>query len=355
MSALSRINGIGTSSLELLEAVGISNAEELAIQDADSLVQELERVIEVLAINRRAPGKATVAKWVASAIGLTEGTLGQDEAQPEPDLRRPVNYEANPEVAEMLSRAPFAIPLPGRIMMEKGLAVADVAAGLLLNRYSGELEVRVDGLPDSDPVLSARRPPGNLETIEMKDGRRHFEASSAKRMTPSPGNGKKMPKSRAVGKEDRISQIRAPGEQTNLGKDPESRNFVRGVLHIHPWRLRSGAIFSLMLMVNMPLAIAAALFLLLSREYPGTFPWVPEWLLAFPAALPLIGLGWLIWAQPVKCRICSQKLFVHSRAFKHVKAHRLPGMGYVVPLCLHLLMYRWFRCSSCGTPIRLKK
>lgn len=355
MAELSRINGIGTSSLELLEAVGISNAEELAIQGADALVQELEHVIEVLAINRRAPAKATVEKWIAGAIGLTEGTLGQDEAQPKPDLRIPVNYEANPQVAEMLSRAPFAIPLPGRIMMEKGLAVSDVASGLLLNRYSGELEVRVDGSPDSDPVLSARRPPGNMETIEMKDGRRHFEASSAMRMTPSPGNGKKIPKSRTDGKEDRVSQIRAPGELTNLGKNPESRNFVRGVLHIHPWRLRTGAIFSLMLVVNLPLAIAAALFLLLSREYPVTFPWVPEWFLVFPPALPLFGLGWLIWAQPLKCRICSQKLFVHSRALKHVKAHRMPGMGYVVPLSLHLLVYSWFRCSSCGTPIRLKK
>jgi hypothetical protein len=27
----------------------------------------------------------------------------------------------------------------------------------------------------------------------------------------------------------------------------------------------------------------------------------------------------------------------------------------VVPLCLHLLLFSWFRCSSCGTPVRLKK
>ena len=40
---------------------------------------------------------------------------------------------------------------------------------------------------------------------------------------------------------------------------------------------------------------------------------------------------------------------------KHIKAHRFPGMGYVVPLCFHMLTFGWFRCSSCGTPVRLKK
>ncbi len=73
------------------------------------------------------------------------------------------------------------------------------------------------------------------------------------------------------------------------------------------------------------------------------------------AALPIVGLGYLIWGFSGKCRICTQKLFVNKGALKHIKAHRLPGMGYVVPLCLHLLAFSWFRCSSCGTPVRLKK
>ena len=101
--------------------------------------------------------------------------------------------------------------------------------------------------------------------------------------------------------------------------------------------------------------MVSALLLMLSRELPESFGWVPEWLLAFPIALPLVGLGYLIWGVSGKCRICTQKLFVHKGALKHVKAHRLPGMGFVVPLCIHLLLFSWFRCSSCGTPVRLKK
>ncbi len=152
-----------------------------------------------------------------------------------------------------------------------------------------------------------------------------------------------------------MALIRAPREKTNRGKDPNSRSYVRGVLHTHPWSLRVGAVFSLLLLINLPLAIISAFLLLVSREYPDTFSGVPEWILAFPIALPIIGLGYLFWGFSGKCRICTQKLFVHKAALKHVKSHRLPGMGYVVPLCIHLLLFNWFRCSSCGTPVRLKK
>src|SRR5690606_25076629 len=118
----------------------------------------------------------------------------------ETDHRIPVNHEANPEVAEMLSRAPCAIPLPGSILRDEGLAVADVTPGLLLNRYAGDLEVRVD---DSEPVISARRPSGNLETIEMNAGRRESTAPSAKLTVSPAGNGKRIPKSRTDENGDR--------------------------------------------------------------------------------------------------------------------------------------------------------
>ena len=352
MGELSSISGIGKSSLELLEAVGIASTEELAAQDPDSLADELARANETLEINKRPPAKAAVAKWIAEAAELSESTPSPDDG---PGLNIPVNHEANPEVAAMLSRAPYAIPLPGRVMMEEGLAVADVMPGLLLNRYSGDLEVRVDDSADAGPVISARRPAGNLETIEMKAGRRQLAPPPANLAVSAPAAAERIPKSRSIGNEDRISLIRAPREETNRGKDPKSRSFVRGVLHIHPWRLRIGATFALLLLIDVPLAIIAAALLLLSRELPQTYPWVPQWFLAFPAALPILGLGCLIWAHPGKCRVCAQKLFVLSRARKHIRAHHVTGLGYVIPLCAHLLWFSWFRCSSCGTPVRLKK
>ena len=365
MAALDEITGIDKSSQQLLKAAGIGDADELAAQDSDGLFEELKRANEMLDINNRAPDKSTVMKWIADAIELSGETPAPEWEEPQrqetseaPEGNSsagPVNYEGNEEVAEMLSRAPCAIPLPGRIMMEKSLGVADIPAGLLLNRYSGDLDIRVD-----DPILPktevpSRRSAGSMKAVSKKTERWEFDASSAKPMPKSTGNGKRIPKSKEGHEEDRVALIRAPREKTNRGKNPESRNYVRGVLHTHPWSLRIGAIFSLLLLANLPLAIIAAFALLASREIPENFSWVPEWFLAFPAALPIVGLGYLIWGLSGKCRICTQKLFVHKGALKHIKAHRMPGMGYVVPLCLHLLAFNWFRCSSCGTPVRLKK
>jgi hypothetical protein len=30
-------------------------------------------------------------------------------------------------------------------------------------------------------------------------------------------------------------------------------------------------------------------------------------------------------------------------------------IGYIFPLCVHIILFRWFRCTHCGTPIRLKE
>ena len=351
MAELREIPGIGAASLELLEAAGIRDTEHLARQKVDFLVAELEKANDSLEIVNRAPGEATVEKWISSAIDLVD--LPTEE---ESDMPTPVNYEGSDEVAEMLAAAPFAIPLPGKVMMEKELRVGDIPAGLLLNRYSGNLDVRI-GEPERPKTdVPARRDSANTERITTREQLRHFDASQIKAIVPESGSKrKKSAKSKDSADEDRVGLIRAPREKTNKGKDPESRGYIRGVLHTHPWSLRIGAACALLLLVNLPLAIASAFLLLLSRENPESFAWVPKWVLVFPLALPIAGFAYLIWGLSGKCRICTQKLFVHKGALKHVKAHRIPGMGFVVPLCLHLLLFNWFRCSSCGTPVRLRK
>lgn len=358
MAALDEIPGIGKSSLELLDAAGIRNAEDLIKQDPDELVSELQRANEVLEIVKRSPKVATVTKWINAAVERI-GEQPEEPAQKEalPDKAQPVNYEGSAEVADMLARAPFAIPLPGKIMMEKKLSVSDVPAGLLLDSSLGNLNVRSEDSTSLKPDMPTRRMPTNVEQhATTKQERTQFDASNLKSVV---GERKtravRVPSSKEHDEQDRVALIRAPLEKTNRGKKPESRRYVRGVLHTHPWSLRIGAVFSLLLLLNLPLAIISAFLLLISQENPGTLQWVPGWILAFPIALPLVGLGYLIWGFNGKCRICTQKLFVHKGALKHIKAHRLPGLGYVVPLCIHLLLFKWFRCSSCGTPVRLKK
>jgi hypothetical protein len=143
--------------------------------------------------------------------------------------------------------------------------------------------------------------------------------------------------------------------------DPESnkektpRRVVRGVPHSNPWRIRIGALITIPLMLLVPISIVVSPLLLLHDTKPDEYPWVRTWWLVFPLLLPLFGIAWLIWGHSCSCRICRIKLFVPSHHQKNAKAHHLPLLGYILPLCLHLLCFGWFRCTHCGTPVRLKK
>jgi len=155
--------------------------------------------------------------------------------------------------------------------------------------------------------------------------------------------------------EDTASLLTTPLEKTNAGKCPQSRFYIRGVLHTHPWSLRLGAFFTLLFFLLTPLTIVVSILVVLSGFISGLPQWVSNGLLFLPALLVVFGLCYLIWGRTAKCRICLQPLFVHKAAIKHVKSHKLPCFGHVLPLSLHLLIFSWFRCSSCGTSIRLKK
>ncbi len=350
MPALHEIPRIEKGWLDLLDGAGIRDAAHLAQQDPGELVDGLQRANQVLGISTHPPQRALVEEWIADARELLSTLPAEAGSQ----YKLPANYEANHEVASMLARSPFAIPLPGKALKGRRLGVADVPAGLLLNRYSGNLDVRIEEPSNMKAEVPTRRGATRMEKSgAARMERTHFDASSVKVAVPDTHT--RVPESKKGHDHDRVALIRAPREKTNRGKDPSSRRYIRGVLHTHPWTLRIGAVFSLLLLLDLPLAIVSAFLLLFSRENPEFFSWVPKWILAFPIALPVIGLGYLIFGVSGKCRICTQKLFVHKGALKHVKSHRLPGLGYVVPLCLHLLLFSWFRCSSCGTPVRLKK
>jgi hypothetical protein len=160
----------------------------------------------------------------------------------------------------------------------------------------------------------------------------------------------------SVDPDDRIALIRAPRPETNAGKNPESRRYIRGVMHAHPYHLTAAALVTLLLALVLPLAIVSAGLLLWSDLQPELLPWVPKWLLAFPLALPVVGGAYLIWGVGSgRCKICNQQLFVPRGVNKNSKAHHVPVIGYIIPTALHLLVFRWFRCTYCGTAVRVKE
>ena len=351
MAELLSIPGIGKASLELLEAAGFRSAESLAKAGVDDLARELERANSILKISKRAPGRSSVEKWISSAremVGVVE------EAEKSPAM--PVDYEQTPEVVSMLAAAPFAIPLPARLLVENQLGVSDIPAGILLNRYSGDLDVRVEArLPKfKQPKVSTAS--GYVQIADASPGSRlEIDTSRVRTMDEAPSPLVRAAAVKTSPANDRVALLRAPRSETNKGKDPSSRWYIRGVLHNSPVKIYLGALVTLVLIFMIPLSLLSAALLLLSAEKPENFSWVPGWLLAVPVLLPLFGIAWMLWGLNGACRICGQKLFVHRSHLKNSKAHHIRFLGYVLPLCCQILVFRWFRCTHCGTPVRLKE
>ena len=351
MAELLSIPGIGKSSLELLEAAGFHNAESLAKAGVDDLARELERANSILKISKRAPGRSSVAKWITSAremVGVAE--------EPQKSSAMPVNYELTPEVVSMLAAAPFAIPLPARVLMENQLGVSDIPAGILLNRYSGDLDVRIEAKLPKSKQPKASSASGYVQIADSSPGSRlDIDTSRVRTMDDAPPALLRTASVKTSPANDRVALLRAPRSETNRGKDPSSRWYIRGVLHNSPVKIYLGAFVTLVLIFMIPLSVLSAGLLLLSGEKPESFSWVPGWLLAVPVTLPLFGIAWMLWGLNGACRICGQKLFVHRSHLKNSKAHHLRFLGYVLPLCCQILVFRWFRCTHCGTPVRLKE
>ena len=371
MTDLSTIPGISKASSELLEAAGFFDVQSLAKAGVEDLVEELERANGILRLAKRTPSSKEVKRWIATArknVGFKDEPVVAVPVMP-------VNYEATEQVKGLLAIAPLAIPLPARQLVENQLAVSDIPPAILLNRYSGDLEIRVSDrettptaaplrAPQRPPLRSAPRPsssgyvqlaePGGSQRLEF-DTSRIRSIADLEKVVPRIAGSKPPSNPDAPQEHDRVALIRAPLESTNRGRDPRSRSYVRGVLHTHPIGMILGAMVTLTLAVLLPLAAVASTLLLLSVLFPENFPWVSHWFLVFPCALPVLGIFYLIYGVGGRCRICTQRVFMPRACRKNSKAHHLPGLGHIIPLCLHILLFHWFRCTYCGTPVRLKK
>jgi len=350
MVTLESIPGIGKSALELLEAAGFRDVDSLAKADVATLAHELKRANSILRIAKRPPAQSAVKKWITSARDIT-GVADLPTKKSAP----PVNYEESPQVIAMLATAPLAIPLPARVLMENQLGVADIPPGILLNRYSGDLEVKTEERLPQNRRPKPSQSAGYVQIAETTSQRTEIDSSKFRNTDDLAEPMLKTAAVKSSPANDRVALLRAPRSSTNKGRSPESRWYIRGVMHSHPVSVYLGALVTLILMIMIPMAVVSSALLFLSGEMPEKFWWVPGWLLIIPVLLPLLGIAYLIWGVSSNCRICGQKLFTHRSHLKNSKAHRIPGLGYILPLCLQILVYRWFRCTHCGTPVRLKE
>ncbi len=403
MPDLTHIEGIGSLEVELLQATGWMDVQSVAKADLDVLTRELAAANTMLKIVPRTPERRKVERWINSAGRLLDPAAASAKRSPrrqevpeisggspapapvspvmEDDLDSlgdaageeallavsgPVNFEAEAEVQEMLAAAPLAIPIPARTLAEKGISPSEIGVAALLNRASGDLEVQVAvekpakaEIPDAS---GGNRRAASQQVVQMTDsapapGRRGIDAAKVRTIEEAQGDAPpvRASSSKSMMQDERIALLRSPLPGTNKGRKPGSRFYIRGVLHDQPLKVWFGGLFAVLLQISVPLAVLAAPLLILSNERPAGFEWVPKWIIAFPLAVPVLGLLYVLVSARAKCRVCAQRLYVPKQCLKNRKAHHLPLLGHIGALALHVMTFKWFNCTFCGTSIRIKK
>ena len=368
MSLLKSELGLNDKATRLLEAAGYADVAALAGTDAPALRQKLTEVNRKQKIYKKLPPASTMSKWIAdakSATGSQESApvAAADAENEEVADEAPqfVNFELDPDVIEMIAMSPLALPIPGRTLAEKNVPVSEIPEGILLTAARGDISLRVgtkreqkpqEGQVVKNPVLQG----SYVNSISFGLKREEVDRSRIRsfREFVDPDKQPETTDHKALA-EERIRVMRAALPETNAGIDPSSRRYIRGVLHSNPHQIWWGALITLACQVAIPLGIFAAFALLLKDGGSALFQWVPSWFLVLPLSVFVLGLLYLIISFSCTCRICGQKCFVPRNCLKNRKAHHLPLLGYVFAVALHILLFRWFRCTYCGTPVRVKE
>ena len=299
MHPLENIPGLGPDVASLLEAAGVRRVRQLMREDPVKLRRRLELIAWQRGLKTPVPDAESVAAWVAAAAPL-------GETEPETD-----DSASLPEA--------IVEPTAGAGWVPPALRAAkEVTAGADVREKRSAAPLP-EGWRQVDPQRFA--------TIEdYNEGRLAIQG--------------------ALAGDRREERLEVPA-----GKRELPRWVRRGVVHPRPWHTWLGALVSVAFRLGMVGSVGWLIWLLTQVERPGDYK-TPVMIGA--AVLTVLGLLQLHYAMRARCRICSCPLYYSKNCLKNRKAHHLPGLGHVMSLALHLLIFGWFRCMYCGTAIRLR-
>lgn len=359
MPKLQNIPSFPRDAADLLEAVGYMTARELSEVVTHELIEEMLRANAKLRIMESDPSIENLEKWKHLATQSLNGknknliestpqpghTTSRDSSTPTTPAEsqpsnEPVNFENDPEVQEMLHNSPYAELVPVDLMKHHQVSAKSVTEGVLLTECAGEVEINV--------MSSQQKAQLQRKTEEM---RRRGLMTSRIRSFDQAQEGEHHVKPLEKGQAQEVTSL---SEGLNKGLTPESRRFIRGVLHTDPWRVRTSGIAAVMVQIFLA---GVVLFVpgLIAYDYLYAFPDSYWWVVAIVSCFLLTSIGYLAWGLSARCCVCGQRQFAPKKCLKNRKAHHVPLLGYIFPTAIHALLYHWFYCTYCGTAVRLKK
>ena len=340
-SELQKIKGLGAGTIELLEAVGVASLVELAGSHSQELHQEMEQANGHLSLLKKLPSEDMVAGWVQEAEVMVNA-----EAQLVPAKKSASQKEASPERKDLVSvpSLPVALAVKKEQIVKNKIAVADVP---VMDKFLEEDELTRELVeeftaPKSGGAEIRERTPKLAQRSKPLDKVNSFTMGEDVQRKVEP-----------LKKNEDFDIRKTASPELNQGKKPHVRSYIRGVLHPRPAQVKVAAVITLITMSLIPLTFIAAGLVLFRKLLPIEVSLMT--LAVVPALLFVFGFLYLVMVKPLRCRICGQPLLSSKKCFRHVKAHRFPLLGYIIPTSLHMLFFHWFRCVYCGTSVRLKK
>jgi len=385
MKTLQDISGMNPKAQELLEAAGYSEVSALEELSLDEITDEVIKANHALEVLETDPTSSDVRQWLEPLKGDIGELVDPEEAE----------GDSNSVTSKDLLAASFAIPLSrafielnevdvnqlldGRVRYlsdDVTVKVADYVDDVIVEEEAEEL-VAVEAIAEKkseseekielpieelngllpEPIRKESKKESEIDTLfdsvaEPDGGTVHINKRDARinkdnilTMDAFRNEGSRVEPLKNKASHDLTRSTR---RETNEGVNPNSKRFVRGVLH-----KRAGSfMFSLLAYLTFVLCIIAGFSLpLLALIDKEKFFWA-----MFSPLLIIVGiLIYLMFTGRASCPICNQKQFAPKNCLKHRDAHHLPVIGYMLPTALHAMFFKWFKCIFCGTSVRLKE
>jgi hypothetical protein len=350
---LQQIKSLPSNAITLIEALGISTAAELAQQDFRTLH---DRLVRMNALRPLWAGELTedeVAHWVMTAKAHHEQFQSLTASRSDVES----TIEEIPE-AILLDDD---IPMPARrgvtMLPRDGSGKRDVEMKPQLPTSRQGQRATVGSIVRSPAPASGDAYVSEPDRTEMKARFRSMDAyQQGETGGVQPLQRRKGSRREPAEPSDIHDDSSEATEQTpeRRQKAPTGRRHRKGVDYPHAFKFHVAAlivmIFKLLLIamiIGLPLVIYPAMFQNQRQPLFYFLPAVALWL--------IFGFLYLAVALRVKCRVCTNPFFLSKRCHKHVKAHRLLGLGYSFCLALHGFLFGWMRCMYCGTAIKVRR
>jgi hypothetical protein len=334
MQNLLEIDGITREACSLLEAAGYTDLDALRSNSPELIHAELSKANKMLTIIDQDPSLEMVRSWCDCSI-----EDGEDLSQ----VVTATKDEAIVAVKDSVRvEKKTALALSEAFIENQKIELADLPRVTVVAEKSDE-----HSEPLTDTILPKSLPKKTEARALKRVASKKFEVDKSKLKSLDDYRNDSTALAPHEKRQD-ANNVREATAGINLGVDPSSEEFIRGVLHNDAQRTHLGAFGLLLSFVLLLSSIGPIIYILFQREY-----YIWGWMT--PVILFFALMCYLLMARKSSCPVCRQRQFVPKACRKHVKAHTWPLLGNMLPTAWHLLRFKWFRCIFCGTSIRVKE